>query len=371
LGIPAIVGAGPALLKQKDGVTVILDGTNGKLYVQPDDSDLEAAGKVQAVMADQRDREYRARYEPAITIDGHRIEVVANIANVAEAEQAVQRGAEGVGLLRTEFLFLDRSEPPTEEEQYQAYSRMVKALGGLPLIIRTLDIGGDKNIAYLHLPPEDAHFMGIRGIRLCLARPELFKPQLSAIYRAARHGPVKIMFPMIATLEDLDAAKDMAEAVRRELGAPEVPFGVMIEVPSAVAMAEELAREVDFFSIGTNDLTQYTLAMDRLHPMLAKQADALHPAVLRLIDRTVQAARAAGIWVGVCGGMAADPKGAVILVGLGVSELSVSLPSIAALKAQIRAFARSEAEALAQKALACRNAAAVRRLSIDAPKEGR
>lgn len=371
LGIPAIVGAGPALLKQRDGETVILDGTNGKLYIQPDDADLEAARKVQAVMADQRDREYRARYEPAITMDGHRIDVVANIANGAEAEQAVQRGAEGVGLLRTEFLFLDRSEPPTEEEQYRAYSQMVKALGGLPLIIRTLDIGGDKNIAYLHLPPEDAYFMGIRGIRLCLSRPELFKPQLSAIYRAARHGPVKIMFPMISTLEDLDAAKDMAEEVRRELGAPEVPFGVMIEVPSAVVMAEELAREVDFFSIGTNDLTQYTLAMDRLHPMLARQADALHPAVLRLIDRTVQAARAAGIWVGVCGGMAADPKGAVILAGLGVSELSVSLPSIAALKAQIRTFARSEAEALAQKALACRNAAAVRRLTIDSPKEGR
>lgn len=365
LGIPAIVGAGPALLKQRDGETVILDGTNGKLYVQPDDTDLEAARKVQAVMADQRDREYRTRFQPAITMDGHRIEVVANIANAAEAEQAVQRGAEGVGLLRTEFLFLDRSEPPTEEEQYRAYSQMVKALGGLPLIIRTLDIGGDKNIAYLNLPPEDTFFMGIRGIRLCLARPELFKPQLSAIYRAARHGPVKMMFPMIATLEDLDAAKDMAEQVRRELGAPEVPFGMMIEVPSAVAMAEELAREVDFFSIGTNDLTQYTLAMDRLHPMLARQADALHPAVLRLIDRTVQAANAAGIWVGVCGGMAADPKGAVILAGLGVSELSVSLPSIAALKAQIRAFTLSEAKALAQKALACRNAAAVRRLSID------
>lgn len=371
LGIPAIVGAGPALLKQRDGETVILDGTSGQLYLHPEDADIEAARKVQAVMADQRDREHRARFEPAITADGHRIEVAANIANVVEAEQAVQRGAEGVGLLRTEFLFLDRSDPPTEEEQYRAYSQMVKALGGLPLIIRTLDIGGDKNIAYLNMPPEDTFFMGIRGIRLCLARPELFKPQLSAIYRAARHGPVKIMFPMIATLEDLDAAKDMAEAVRRELGAPEVPFGVMIEVPSAVAMAEELAREVDFFSIGTNDLTQYTLAMDRLHPMLARQADALHPAVLRLIDRTVQAAETAGIRVGVCGGMAADPKGAVILAGLGISELSVSLPSIAAVKAHIRGMALSEARVLAQKALACRNAAAVRRLSFDASEEGR
>ena len=364
LGIPAIVGAGPALLKQRDGAQVILDGTGGNLYIEPDDADVRAAQKVQATLADQRDSEHRTRFEPAITIDGHRIEVVANIANAAEAEQAVNGGAEGVGLLRTEFLFLDRSEPPTEEEQYRAYSQMVKALGGLPLIIRTLDIGGDKNVPYLHLPPEDASFMGIRGIRLCLARPELFQPQLRAIYRAAQHGPLKIMFPMISTLEDLDAAKDMAEQVRQELGAPEVPFGIMIEVPSAVAMAEELAKEVDFFSIGTNDLTQYTLAMDRLHPMLAKQADALHPAVLRMIDRTVKAAESAGIWVGVCGGMAADPKGAVILTGLGVSELSVSIPSVAAVKAQLRKLALSGAKSLAQKALACRNAAAVRRLTL-------
>ena len=362
LGIPAIVGAGPALLKQRDGVQVILDGSNGYLYIEPAEADVGAAQKVQAILADQRDSEYRTRFEPAITTDGHRIEVVANIANAAEAEQAVNGGAEGVGLLRTEFLFLDRSEPPTEEEQYRAYSQMVVALGGLPLIIRTLDIGGDKNVPYLHLPPEDASFMGIRGIRLCLAQPELFLPQLRAIYRAAQHGPVKIMFPMISTIEDLNAAKDMADQVRRELSAPEVPFGVMIEVPSAVAMAEELAKEVDFFSIGTNDLTQYTLAMDRLHPMLAKQADALHPAVLRMIDRTVQAAKSVGIQVGVCGGVAADPKGAVILTGLGISELSVSIPSVAAVKAQLRKLSLSDAKSLAQKALACRNAATVRRI---------
>jgi phosphocarrier protein FPr len=204
--------------------------------------------------------------------------------------------------------------------------------------------------------------MGIRGIRLCLARPELFRPQLRAIYRAASHGPVKIMFPMIATLEDLAAAKDMAEAAREELEAAPLSFGVMIEVPSAVAMADELAREVDFFSIGTNDLTQYTLAMDRLHPMLARQADALHPAVLRMIRYAVQAAQKAGIPVGVCGGMAADPLGAMILTGLGVSELSVGIPSVAAVKARLRGISLADARALAEKALACRNAAAVRRL---------
>ncbi len=205
--------------------------------------------------------------------------------------------------------------------------------------------------------------MGIRGIRLCLTKPELFYPQLRAIYRAARHGPIKIMFPMIATLEDLNAAKDMADQVRNELGAPEIPFGIMIEVPSAVAMAEELAREVEFFSIGTNDLTQYTLAMDRLHPMLARQADALHPAVLRMIAQTIRAATSAGIWVGVCGGMAADPQGAVILTGLGVRELSVSIPSVAAIKAQLRRITLSDAQSLARRALACPNAATVRRLT--------
>lgn len=365
LGIPAIVGAGPALLKQRDGVVAILDGTGGQLYVEPDEADIRSAQKVQVILDAQRNSEHRTRFEPAITTDGQRIEVVANIASAGEAAQAVEGGAEGVGLLRTEFLYLDRDAPPTEEEQYRAYSQMVIALGGLPLIIRTLDIGGDKNAPYLHMSPEDTSFMGIRGIRLCLAKPELFQTQLRAIYRAAQHGPIKIMFPMIATLEELNAAKDIADQVRQKLGAPEVPFGIMIEVPSAVALAEELAKEVEFFSIGTNDLTQYTLAMDRLHPMLAKQADALHPAVLRMIDQTVKAAKSVGIWVGVCGGMAADPLGAVILVGLGVSELSVSIPSVAALKSQLRKCSLADVENLAQSALACRNVATVRRLTLD------
>ncbi|MFZ1986233.1 MAG: phosphoenolpyruvate--protein phosphotransferase, partial [Desulfatitalea sp.] len=366
LGIPALVGAGPGLLKLADDTLVILDGSQGALYIDPDPSDIEQAHRFMASIGEQRQSEHERRFEPAITKDGHRVEVVANIAKVAEADQAVNTGAEGIGLLRTEFLFLSRSEPPGEEEQYLAYSQMVKALGGLPLIIRTLDIGGDKRLSYLHLSPEDASFMGLRGIRLCLAHPELFMPQLRAIFRAGQHGPVAIMFPMIATLEDLAAAKDMAEQAKEELRAPALPLGVMIEVPSAVAMAEELAREVDFFSIGTNDLTQYTLAMDRLHPMLAKQADALHPAVLRMIAHTVKAASAAGIRVGVCGGMAADPAGAVILTGLGVDELSVSIPSVAAVKDKLRNISLADARKLAEKALACRNAAAVRRLTLGA-----
>jgi phosphoenolpyruvate-protein phosphotransferase len=264
--------------------------------------------------------------------------------------------------MRTEFLFLGRDSAPSEDEQFEAYRDMARALDGRPLIIRTLDIGGDKEVAYLDLPKEDNSFLGIRGIRLCLARPGLFITQLRAIYRATAYGTISIMFPMIATLEDLEQARAIAEQVRQELNAPRVPLGIMIEVPSAVILADHFAQETDFFSIGTNDLTQYTLAMDRLHPQLAKQADALHPAVLRMVERTVQAARAAGKWVGVCGGIAGDPKGAVILVGLGVSELSVSVPSIAAVKAHIRGLSLAEMQRVAQQALQCRTAAEVRSL---------
>jgi phosphocarrier protein FPr len=364
LDIPAIVGAGPVVLHQKEGQLAVLDGHSGNLYLELSETDLESARKAQQTLEELRQVEYRSRYQPAITTDGHRIEVAANINRVADAEQAVNAGGEGVGLLRTEFLFLERTEPPTEEEQYQTYAEMVQALNGLPIIIRTLDIGGDKNLPYLNLPAEDNSFLGIRGIRLCLAREDLFRPQLRAIYRASKLGPVRIMFPMISTVEDLMAAKKISEEVRLEVDAAPVKTGIMIEVPSAVVMAEELAAEVDFFSIGTNDLTQYTLAMDRLHPMLAKQADGLHPAVLRMIDQTVRAAAKAGIWVGVCGGIAGDPKGAVILMGLGVSELSVSIPSIAAIKAKIRDLSLADAQSMAQQALSRRTAADVRALTI-------
>ncbi|MEJ2599578.1 MAG: phosphoenolpyruvate--protein phosphotransferase [Anaerolineales bacterium] len=363
LNIPAVVGSGPALLNLVDGTTAILDGGGGNLYLEPSAADVQSVRKAQASLEKQRDAEYQKRYQPAITSDGHRMEIVANISRASEAAQAVEAGAEGVGLLRTEFLFLERTEPPTEEEQYSAYAEMVKALAGLPLIIRTLDIGGDKKLAYLNLPPEDNSFLGVRGIRLCLARPDLFMPQLRAIYRASKLGPVKIMYPMIATIEDLDAALDFSEQARLETGAEPVEAGIMIEVPSAVLLADQLAKKVDFFSIGTNDLTQYTLAMDRLHPMLARRADGLHPAVLRMVDKTVQAAKEAGKWVGVCGGVAGDPKGAILLMGLGVTELSLSIPSVAAIKAKLRNTSLSEARRLAKQALECRNAAEVRMLA--------
>ncbi len=364
LGIPAVVGAGPALLNQPEGTEAILDGNRGNLYVAPSPKTLSSAQEARQAIEGQREAEKLRAYEPALMTDGNRIEVVANIGHVEEAEQAVNAGGEGVGLLRTEFLYLDRTSPPTEEEQFIAYRDMAQALNGLPLIIRTLDIGGDKAAPYLDMPAEDNPFLGVRGIRLCLARPELFRAQLRAIYRAADYGLIRIMFPMVSTLEDLQAAKEIAAEVRWELGAKAVEIGIMIEVPSAVIMADELAQEVDFFSIGTNDLTQYVLAMDRGHPILAKQADGLHPAVLRMVDRTVDAATGAGKWVGVCGGIAGDPRGAAILTGLGVAELSVSIPSIAAIKAQVRRLSLSQAQTLARQALACRTAAEVRSLTF-------
>ncbi len=364
LGIPAVVGAGAQLLERTGGGECILDGSGGRLYLEPDPADLESARAFQVDLRGRRDLEMEARYQPAVLTDGHRVEVVANIGSAPEAAQAVEAGAEGVGLMRTEFLFLGRETAPTEEEQYRAYSEMARALNGLPLIVRTLDIGGDKVLPYLALPKEDNPFLGVRGIRLCLRKPELFVPQLRAIYRASAEGVVKIMFPMVATLEELRAAKAAAEEVRRELGAAPVEIGIMVEVPSAVMIAEELAREVDFFSVGTNDLTQYVLAIDRMHPTLGTQVDALHPAVLRMIDTTVRAAEGAGKWVGVCGGMAGEPLGALILTGLGVAELSMDLPSIAPVKSALRRYSSAQAKALARKALACGTAGEVRALPL-------
>ena len=366
LDLPAVVGAGASVLEQRSGTLCILDGDGGKLYIDPTEADIESAKQAQAGQREAADIAYNTRYEPALLRDGHRVEVVANIGKAADAADAVNGGAEGVGLMRTEFLFLGRDAPPDEEEQFGAYRQMVESLNGLPLIIRTLDIGGDKAVPYLNMPHEDNPFLGVRGIRLCLRHPDLFRAQLRAIYRAARFGPVLIMFPMIATLEDLRDAKRFAEEVRQELGALPVEIGMMVEVPSTVAMAPEFAEEVDFFSVGTNDLTQYVLAIDRLHPALAPQVDGLHPAVLRMIDQVVQAADHAGKWVGVCGGIAGEPRGAIILAGLGVTELSMTIPSVAAVKAKLRQISMARAKDIARRALACTTADEVRQLPLPA-----
>ncbi|HEY5705040.1 MAG TPA: phosphoenolpyruvate--protein phosphotransferase [Terrimicrobiaceae bacterium] len=363
LNIPCVVGSGAAVLELKSGTVCVLDGAAGKLYIEPSPADIESAKRFQVDLESRRNEEYSTRYEPAVLVDGHRVEVVGNIGKAAEAAAAVEAGAEGIGLMRTEFLFLDRDTPPSEDEQFEAYSEMTRALHGLPLILRTLDIGGDKIASYVSLPKEENPFLGVRGIRLCLRQPGIFLPQLRAIYRASTTGPIKVMFPMISTLEDLIAAKEIAEQVRKELGVPPIEIGIMIEVPSTVLMAPELAKEVDFFSVGTNDLTQYTLAMDRMHAALAKNVDGLHPAILRLIDMTVRAAKGAGKWVGVCGGVAGDPIGAAILTGLGVAELSMSLPSVAAVKASLRKIKLTDAQNLARRALACSTASEVRQLT--------
>ena len=353
LNIPAITGIGEAIAELKEGQFAILDAVRGELYLDPEPEDIASAKLALQGLENVRARQYEVRFQPALTTDDARIEVCANIGRTSEATQALEAGGEGVGLLRTEFLFFDREQPPSEEEQYLAYREMLTALDGLPLILRTLDIGGDKVIPYIDQPHEDNPFLGVRGIRLCLRHPELFQTQLRAAYRASVHGNLQLMFPMIATPAELRAAKEIAEQVRVSLGVAPVEIGTMIEVPAAVIMADELAREVDFFSIGTNDLTQYVLAMDRGNASLAKEAQGTHPAILRMIAKTVEAAARYGKKVGVCGGLAGEPVGAAILIGLGVTELSMAIPSIPAVKAAIRTLSLAEAQALAQRALAC------------------
>ena len=362
LDLPAVVAAGPSVLDLRNGQDCILDGDAGVLVLKPSERDHAKAATHRERTRVRREEEKLERYRPAITLDGRRVEVAANISEAAEAQKAVDAGGEGVGLMRTEFLFLKRDTPPDEEEQLHAYRTMVRALNGLPLILRTLDIGGDKHVPYLSLPAEANPFLGVRGIRLCFEREDLFRTQLRAILRASMEGPVRIMYPMVAMPEELAKARAITESVRREVGADPVETGIMIEVPSAVMMAEQLARDVSFFSIGTNDLTQYLLAMDRQHPVLASQADGLHPAVLRMVDLTVKAAKKAGIWVGACGGIAGDPSGAVVLSGLGVTELSVAIPSIPAVKALLRGISMADAEDVARAALECGNVAEVRAL---------
>jgi phosphocarrier protein FPr len=356
------VGAGSGLLALKNGVQAILNGDTGTLTLDPEPEALTAARNLREEHQIRRGRELKSAKEPAITQDGHPVEVVANIGSVADARQALGFGAEGVGLLRSEFLFLDRADAPSETEQFKVYRDIAVALEGQPVIIRTLDVGGDKPLPYIPMPAEENPFLGVRGIRLCLARPELLRTQLRAILRAAEFGRLRIMFPMVANLTEFSAARQIVEEVRAELKGPEVELGIMIEIPAAAMMADIFAKEVDFFSIGTNDLTQYTLAMDRGHPQLSAQADGLHPAVLRLIDKTVRASHAAGKWTGICGELGADAQAVPILVGLGVDELSVSVPSIPAVKAQIRSLSFSTAQHLAAGALECASATEVRRL---------
>jgi phosphocarrier protein FPr len=299
--------------------------------------------------------------EPATTTDGHRIHVFANIGDTDEAAGVVQAGGEGVGLLRSEFLFMRRESAPDEDEQTRSYASIASALGpDRLLVIRTLDVGGDKPLSYLPIAAEANPFLGERGIRFSLNRREQFRSQIRAILRASQRGKVAIMFPMIATLEEWRTARDMVEEERASLGAPAIQMGIMVETPAAAVLADQFAREADFLSIGTNDLTQYTLSMDRSNPRLAPQLDALHPAVLRLIARTVEGGHQYKRWVSVCGALAGDPAAVPVLIGLGVDDLSVDIPIVPAVKARVRALSMMDCRAIARAALDAEDGAAVR-----------
>lgn len=358
LGLPAVVGIGPALLAEvKNGAWLAVDGTTGTVVVEPDAETRAAFQAQQAAYLAQRRAAAAAAQRPARTRDGRRVEVVANLGAAAEVEAALAAGAEGVGLLRTEFLFQDRHEPPGEEEQTAAYTQVAAAMAPRPVIIRTLDIGGDKPAPYLDMPAEANPFLGWRAIRIALALPDFFKTQLRAILRAAVSDNVRVMFPMVATLAELDAARRLLAAAAAELdaaGIPHrypIPVGMMVEVPAAVVLADQMAPLVDFFSIGTNDLSQYTFAADRGNARVAALADALHPAVLRQIARVIDVAHAAGKWVGVCGELAGLPEAIPVLVGLGLDEFSMAPPAIPAAKALIGRLTVPAATALARRVL--------------------
>ncbi|MFA6319065.1 MAG: phosphoenolpyruvate--protein phosphotransferase [Elusimicrobiota bacterium] len=364
LGIPALAAAELKLLAVPDGAPLILDADKGFLLTAPSETELEAARARQAKACTRRGVELAAAREEACTKDGRRIRVEANIGKASEAEAAARAGAEGVGLCRSEFLFLERDAAPTEDEQAEAYAAMARAFPGGSVVVRVLDVGGDKRLPYLAMAQEENPFLGERGIRLLLERPELFRTQLRALLRAAKDGPgLKVLFPMVADLEELRAAKAMLAEEARRLGISPLPAGVMIEVPSAALLSEPLAREADFFSIGTNDLTQYTLAMDRGNPKLAARVDALHPAVLRMIQHAVEGAKVHGRAVGVCGGAAGDLQAVPLLIGLGVTELSMSPASVPAVKAAVRRADAADCTELARKALAMSSAAEVRGLT--------
>lgn len=364
MGIPALVALGGALAQVKDGATLILDADSAALRVAPDAKALEMAQTALAQRELRKAAAKAAAHEPAVTCDGVRVEVFANTGSVADAQAAVANGAEGSGLLRTEFLFLDRETPPDEDEQAGQYQAIASALAGRPLIVRTLDVGGDKAAPYLPIPAEENPALGLRGVRVSLWRPHLLKAQLRAILRVTPFGQCKIMVPMVASLDELRAVRAVLEEAKRELGVTDpVELGVMIETPAAAVTADLLAAEADFLSVGTNDLTQYVLAMDRGNPELAAGIDALHPAVLRMIDQTCKGAAKHGRWVGVCGGLASDLDATAILLGLGVTELSTTASMAPDVKARIRALSVDACRALAAQALNQTSVEAVRALA--------
>lgn len=368
LRIPAVVGLQDASRKLHTGQTVLLDGFTGLVILNPTDQTLFQYGQIEQRQKSFDERLREIHDQPAVTLDGAQITLSANVEEATDATEVKQAGGEGVGLFRTEFLFLNRSTLPSEEEQYQAYRQVAAELKPAPVIIRTLDLGGDKLPTIVGIAQDAAEmnpFLGWRAIRFCLQESAIFRAQLRAILRASAEGNVKVMYPMISGLEELTQSNELVEQCKAELRAAGVPFdenleiGAMIEIPSAVMIADSLAKRVKFFSIGTNDLIQYTLAVDRLNEKIAYLYDPTHPAVLRLIKHTVDAAHRHGIWVGVCGEMASDPAMVPLLLGLGVDELSTTPPLVPPIKYIVRRLRLAECQELARFALDCESSAEI------------
>ncbi|MBL4288271.1 phosphoenolpyruvate-protein phosphotransferase PtsI [Vibrio fluvialis] len=365
LELPAIVGTNNITAQVKNGDMLILDAMNNKIIVNPTDAELEEAKAVKAAFLAEKEELAKLKDLHAETLDGHRVEVCGNIGTVKDCDGITRNGGEGVGLYRTEFLFMDRDALPTEEEQYQAYKEVAEAMEGQAVIIRTMDIGGDKDLPYMDLPKEMNPFLGWRAVRISLDRREILRDQLRGILRASAHGKLRIMFPMIISVEEIRALKAAIEEYKAELRAEGLAFdesieiGVMVETPAAAAIAHHLAKEVSFFSIGTNDLTQYTLAVDRGNEMISHLYNPLSPAVLTVIKQVIDASHAEGKWTGMCGELAGDERATLLLLGMGLDEFSMSGISIPKVKKVIRNSNFAEMKAMAEEALSLPTAAEI------------
>lgn len=371
LELPAIVGTNNVTELVNTGDFLILDALNNVVYVNPSQEDIQRLKALQAKLADEKAELAKLKDLPALTLDGHRVDVVANIGTIRDIEGAERNGAEGVGLYRTEFLFMDRDQLPTEEEQFIAYKEVVEAMNGNLVILRTMDIGGDKELPYLDLPKEMNPFLGWRAIRIALDRREILNAQLRAVLRASAYGKLAVMFPMIISVEEIRELKSVIEELKVELRNEgkafdeNIQIGVMVETPSAAVNAKFLAKEVDFFSIGTNDLTQYTLAVDRGNELISHLYNPMSPSVLSLIKQVIDASHAEGKWTGMCGELAGDERATVLLLGMGLDEFSMSAISVPRIKKLIRNVNYQDAKLLAEKALQQPTAAEIERLVID------
>ncbi|EMH4162570.1 phosphoenolpyruvate-protein phosphotransferase PtsI [Pluralibacter gergoviae] len=358
LELPAIVGTGSVTSEVKNGDYLILDAVNNKVYVNPTNDEIESLRAIQAQVAEEKTELAKLKDLPAITLDGHQVEVCANIGTVRDIDGAERNGAEGVGLYRTEFLFMDRDALPTEEEQFAAYKAVAEACGSQAVIVRTMDIGGDKELPYMNFPKEENPFLGWRAIRIAMDRKEILRDQVRAILRASAFGKLRIMFPMIISVEEVRALRKEIEIYKQELRDEGKAFdeaieiGVMVETPAAATIARHLAKEVDFFSIGTNDLTQYTLAVDRGNDMISHLYQPMSPSVLNLIKQVIDASHAEGKWTGMCGELAGDERATLLLLGMGLDEFSMSAISIPRIKKIIRNTNFEDAKVLAEQALA-------------------